>query len=42
MAFTATEVLSLFQSDESALQDIFMDGSDEDIGMDDMEEIENE
>ena len=39
MAYTTTEVVHFFECDESALPEFFMDGSDDDMGMEDVGEV---
>jgi len=41
MAYTAEEVALLFECDASALDDYCMEGSDDDLGMEEVEVVEN-
>ena len=42
MAYSAEKVTELFQNDEQALDEICMEGSDDDLGMEDVEVIDQE
>ena len=41
MAYTAGEVVEFFEGDGSALDTICMEGSDDDLGMEEVEVVEN-
>ena len=41
MAYTALEVAQLFENDGSALDTLCMEGSDDELGMEDVEIVDN-
>ena len=41
MAYTALEVAQLFEDDGSALDTLCMEGSDDELGMEDVEIVDN-
>ena len=41
MAYTAEEVVDLFEDDNNALDTLCMEGSDDELGFDDVEVVEN-
>ena len=41
MAYTAKEVVDLFEGENNALDTICMEGSDDELGFDDVEVVEN-